>query len=218
MRLIYAIIALLPGIAFAQENRVPAELFGIRVGALYQLREDGSHTMPVAKVTSVQNFGGTGIHVYFEPLVNMPEFPYVEQRAEGSEHYKTSYRLDMLPVLPDDAQAREELTEVADYRVVRVEWSDIDRPAKAGSDAFFWAVSFCKSVAADLRIEPEIMNHGWYECTFVGRDLEMAVSSQFGRNISLSFRKEISEKMKDVSESRVRQMEMDRIRPYKLPD
>jgi hypothetical protein len=205
-------------VAFAEgDERFPAELFGIRIGAVYQFREDGAHTLPVAKVTGVQKLS-PGINIYFEPFHKSPTFPYVELREEGIEHFKSSHRLYALPVFPDDTTALENPTDVGDYKIIRIDWSDIDQPAKPRSDAFFWAVDFCKAVAGDLRLDPVITNYGWYECTFGGRDLEMTVSSEFGRNIRLSYRPEITDDMERVVESVVRQMEIERVRPYTFAD
>ena len=105
------------------------------------------------------------------------------------------------------------------YRVALVEWSEF----KSGSDqdSYFWASSFCKSVAGDLGVEPTITDFyedNWYTCAFVGQERELEVTSQFGKMISLSFTDEISEEMEKAIETRARQLEMNRVRPYTLPD
>jgi hypothetical protein len=48
----HVLLLLLPCVALAQEQ-VPTELFGVPLGGTYQLKEDGSHTLPVAKVTGL---------------------------------------------------------------------------------------------------------------------------------------------------------------------
>jgi hypothetical protein len=215
-RSVLHLFALVPTVALAQQGeRIPEDLFGVPLGAVYRMDEDGSHDLPVKKVTGVQRFIGMGVHVYFEPLEDNPAFLYSEQREDGNEYFKTSHRLYMLPVLADDAAK----DEVVGYRVALVEWSEFE--SEPDQSSYFWASSFCKSVAGDLGVQAEIVDfyeESWYGCDFAGKERQLVVTSQFGKTITLSFNDEISEQMEKAIEVRVRQLEMDRVRPYTLPN
>lgn len=210
------LLLLLPYVAFAQEReRVPKELFGVSLDATYQLKEDGSNTLPVAKVAGVIRTPGMGIHLYFEPLQKDQMFPYVEYPDWSNEYLMTSYRLFLLPVIADDVDTREELGAVSEFRVVLIEWSNLGDGGKRNNDSYSWAVDLCESMAGDLGLQPDVRDSSqdnWHICTFAGPERELEVSggphagfpivgpereleiaSQFGKAISLQNRNAIAE-------------------------
>jgi hypothetical protein len=206
----HVLVLLLPCIAFAQEEeRVPTELFGVLLGGTYQLKEDDSHTLPVAEVKGLIRYEGL-VHVYFEPLQQNPMFPYVEYPDKNNDHLVTSYRLQLLPVVTDDIDSLEEHEAVTEFRVVLIEWSTFAEWKEADSDDYAWAIDLCESIAADLALKPDVrdfLQDNWHICTFAGPEREIEVSqgrfegypiegpereleiaSQLGRSITLANR------------------------------
>jgi hypothetical protein len=205
----HVLLLLLPCVAVAQEQ-VPTELFGVLLGGTYQLKENGSHTFPVAKVSGLIRYEGILQHVYFEPLQQNPMFPYVEYPKVSNDHLVTSYRLEVHPVTTDDIDTLEELGTVTEFRVVLIEWSTFGDLREADGDDYSWAVDLCKSMAADLGLEPDLrdsLQDNWHVCTFDGPEREIKVSqgrykgypiegpereleiaSQLGRSVTLANR------------------------------
>jgi hypothetical protein len=184
MRPIHQVLSLLlPCVAFAQDpERVPKELFGVALDGIYQLEEDGSHTLPVARVTGIIRTPGHSAHVYFEPLQKDPMFPYVEYPGDRNEYLRTSYRLQLLPVITDDIDTREDLSAITEFRVVGIYWSRAADGRGRDSDNYAWAIRLCESTANDIGLEPDVEDtHNWFICTFAGPEREGKVSRGFLR-------------------------------------
>ena len=206
--------------ASAKEGRpVPGELFGITLGEKYLIYPDGEPAqkrLPVRKGLSWSIFAGAGIHLYFEPLKDYSAFPYVEEEGGSSENQvtKSSFRLYLYPVIPENISSLEEMNEgMLLWEVALIEWSG----ELEGRDKYYWAMEMCELFAMDSAVEPEIFQHepdDWYQCSFTDDVREFKVSSNFGPTVTLQFTREAFDEKGEAVWERRKRLRIEEIRPY----
>ncbi len=204
--------------ALAQEatREVPRELFGIKVGEVYDIGNPDTGDLgnfPVKSFAGIQRFLGSGISYYFEPLKANPEFEYKEERIKPDEkYYTTSFRAYILPVLPSDITTMEQLRsrwQKVQHRVALIEWQ---KKMPSEEDAYFRSLDYCKTFAASLNVAPEITDiydtiGKWYSCKFTSGEREFEIRNAGELlTVGLSLRKDIREKMEKDTETFVRKL------------
>ena len=198
-------------------NEIPRELFGIRLGAQFKPPpefEDAGDSVPYKRATGSQNrIMGTGIHLYVEPRKTYKAFPYIEYPEPDNKYFTTSFRLLVLPVIPDSVISMEKLGTDFEWEVVLIEWADSDDE----SDGYFWAEEMCKTFSLDFNVEPTIVDQikqDWYECRFVSNDRVFKISSQFRKEVALKYVSGVIEQKSNAVEDSARRLQLEEIRPY----
>jgi hypothetical protein len=103
--------------AEAQElPAVPATLFGVSLGSIYEYSPDGAGdtavgTFPVKRLVSERQSVHKGLSLYFEPLTEYTVFPFRETAQADGANRITSYRLHVFPVIPSGDTTLAELRE-----------------------------------------------------------------------------------------------------------
>jgi hypothetical protein len=217
VKLRFALLPLLAFTAQAQETpEVPAVLFDIGLGSLYELPAAGADenavgTFPVKRLVSEQLSLHRGQSLYFEPLTESEAFPFREFVQENSDYPITSYRVRVFPVLPTDATTLAELRELnLAQQVSLIEWS-LGNSGLGGSDAYNWAFDLCKSIELELRIEPEITDlaeRHIYRCVFSSSERKLEVTSVLGQTIQLSLAKEVADRIEANVYRTIRRLEL----------
>ena len=206
------------------QTNVPTKLFDVELGGIYEIGDGGNDlgTMPVSKATGTQSaFLQPGIHYYFKPLKEYPAFEYIEYPEDDSEFFRTSYLLNLLPVIPDSVERTEDLeTQVISYEVTGILWQLSENNNESGN--YSWAMNLCKSFSVDLGIEPSVSSHStlgpfMYECKFSDEERELTVTSWPFRILKLSYLTDIFESKNEAFEAKLRMLQMEDIRPYQLP-
>lgn len=216
MKPVLALLSLLAVAARAQTPPgVPAVLFDVFLGAVYEYPADGTDenavgTFPVKRLLSERSSLHRGVSLYFEPLNEEAAFPFRDTETESSASPMSSYRLFVYPVLPEDDAPLAELRERnLPQRVFMVEWSQGDGRR---SDAYVWAIDLCKSIEAESGIAPEVTDTAEsdvYRCVFSDGERELEVSSVVGRTIQLSFADAISDETEAAVYTRIRRLELE---------
>ena len=177
------------------EGPVPTKLFGIELGRIYEISEDGRlKGAPIKKFTGMRKFLGQGIHYYFEPSRKYLPFEYVEWKEENSDYFTTSFRLYLFPVIPEGFGITEDTkSEDLKWEVAVVEWAiRVEKDDQhTENDAFYWAVDMCKSVQVDLEMSPtNEINHleaNWHKCEFQADYGVLEIDSSIARVQTHSF-------------------------------
>ncbi len=220
-------VLVFPFTTYAQNDApspFPETLFGVKLGGIYNIgSSDENHlevgTFPVKRATGVRQWiGGPGINYYFEPLKEYEAFKYIEKREKPNDKFfKTSFRLHVFPIFPKNTSlSLKELTgDMFTYEVATIEWSK-DETKKDG--AYYWAVSFCKSLQVDLAKQPTIIDHyesKHYECLFKENDRELSADSYGKRkSFELKYINSVFKKKSDAIDKIGRKWRMKDIRPY----
>ena len=193
-------------------NEVPKELFGIKLGALYDLSKvtrESNGGLPIKEFTGSNQFLGYGTHFYFEPIKESKYFPYKEnKKKDNDKFYTTNYRLYLLPVIPSSIKTIEELSSSKlDMEVIIIEWSD---EKKNQEEAYFWAMEMCKTFSSDIKIKPVIVDNyeskGFF-CEFKQDnrilDIHKMMNSVY---FSLNYDKVVSDKKNKEVEDKIRKL------------
>jgi hypothetical protein len=214
MKLLFALVPFLVFPAQAQDvPQVPTELFDIALGGTYEYSSDRAYagTFPVKRLVSEQLSLHRGLSLYFEPLTESAAFPFFEIPQENGGYPIASYRLHVYPVIPAAPTTLADLRErKLPQRVFMIEWSR--GQSETDRDGYDWAIDLCKSIEANLGMEPEvrdIVDSGTYRCVFSDGERELEVSSVLGRTIQLSFADEIEDQMDADVNSRIRRLEQE---------
>jgi hypothetical protein len=221
MKVLVVLLASLIFPAQSQEARqVPTSLFGIELGQSYEFPavsagDNAVGTFPVKRLVSEQRSLHRGLSVYFEPLGEAEGFPYHEIAQEHGDYPIASYRVRVYPVIPRDVTTLAALRELnLPQQVSLVEWS-LGNSETSGDDGYAWARELCKSMEADLGLEPRITDMAEkdvYACVFSSGERELAVTSVVGRTLQLSFIDEITDRMDADVHSRIRRLEIEEAR------
>lgn len=197
----------------AQRRPVPTELFGITVGATYDLGNPDNGDLgnfPVKKFAGINKFLGQGFSYYFEPIKESKFFEYVEMKKKPEDKYfTTSFRAYLLPVVPPDIKSMKEfIARSAEFKseVILIEWNS---DAKNKDEAYYWAIDLCKTFSADFSVAPKITDfreEKWYECAFSSGDLVFRVSSSYSRSVQLQLNDEVSAAKEQQIENFVRRL------------
>ncbi len=216
-------LAVCVGNSIAEPQGVPKALFGITLGAKYDVGDSEKKILgnfPVQKITgSSRSWLGNGQNVYFKPKETYPAFEYKEKPEKPQDKYfPTTFRAYVLPIITESVSSMEELRNVKVLKeVMRVEWYS---EAKSVSDAFYWAVDLCKIFASDIPVKPVIQEqfekeHGFYNCTFADGDREFSVkSSGSSMVVALEHNKSISQQKEEGIENWLRRLHAKQIKPY----
>ena len=195
---------------------VPKELFGIKLGSIYDftnVTRESVGNLPIKQFTGTEQSFGIGTHFYFVPLKESKYFPYTEKKKTGNvKFFNTSYRLYLLPVIPDSIKTIEELsTSKFDMEVALIEWSD---EKKDKEEAYFWAMEMCKIFSSDTKTKPEILdNYEFkthpYDCKFK-KDNRMLRINNMSNSVyfSLQYDKEFMDKKTEQIEEKIRKLKL----------
>ncbi len=207
---------LISNLAFAIEpaREIPTELFGIRLGEVYDAGgtpPGKKGNFPVKRFTGANKFFGEGVSYYFEPSKRYKAFPYVEEKKSKSDKYfGSSFRAYILPLIPDTISSAEELENTPlKWQPIVIEWSI---KAKSEANAYYWAIDLCKTFAIDFGSKPEILDvyekdHKSYVCTFSADNREFLVAAQYGsQRVALRYNDETSRSMSAMVETKRRKM------------
>ena len=193
---------------------VPKELFGIKLGSIYDstnVTRENVGNLPIKQFTGSEQSFGIGTHFYFEPLKESKYFPYTEKKKTGNvKFFNTSYRLYLLPVIPDSIKTIEELSASKfDMEVALIEWSD---EKKDEEKAYFWAMEMCKIFSSDTKTKPEIFDNYEskdYFCKFK-KDNRMLDISSLSNSVyfKLQYDKEFMDKKTEQIEEKIRKLKL----------
>jgi hypothetical protein len=197
-----------------KQNAVPKELFGIKLGNIYNLG-DGSRNsvgnLPIKKIGGIEASFTIGQHLYFQPLSVNPKFEYTESKKNSwDEYFTTTYRLYLLPVIPKSIESIDELKNLKfdTAEIALISWSN---KLKDDSAAYYWAVDMCKTFEADIGKKSE--SHDDYKleihsCAFRNEDRILNINN-IGDLVSfeLKYAKEIFDKKIDDIDSRIRKIQ-----------
>jgi hypothetical protein len=218
MRLRYALLPFLAFPAQAQEApEMPTMLFDVGVGSVYEYPPAGADenavgTFPVKRLVSEQLSLHRGLSLYFEPLTESGAFPFSEIAQESGDYPISSYRLHVFPIIPRDVTTLADLRELnLPQRVTMIEWSrGHDQQSDGG--AYTWALNLCKTIEANLGMEPEItdiVERDTYRCVFSSDERELEVTSAVGRTIQLSLADEVEDQQAADVQYRIRKLEIE---------
>ena len=132
----------------ADNQKFPDSLFGVNLGGIYNLGSGNDSkdvgNIPVKKFTGMQQFLGSGLHYYFEPLKDYKAFRYVERRENpDDEYFTTSFSAYILPVIPEKTKSLDGLEKVVvNWEVISIVWTDILDKNGNKKEEYFWAVDF----------------------------------------------------------------------------
>jgi hypothetical protein len=182
------VVALIPpsNASAKQAAAFPNDLFDVKLGGIYKLGKGQTPydvgSLPVSKFTAIQRYLGSGLHYFFKPLKEHKAFDYIERRYHlDDEHYETSFRLYLLPVISKKITLRKELENIEwDWTVMLIEWSSQSREYE---DAYYWASSLCKNMESDLALAPQItadFESKKYNCTFKEGDRKLEIKAVEG--------------------------------------
>lgn len=227
---ILASLFLLAGSVHSEERRqLPFELFGVPLGAIVRAdpeAEDRLRGLPSVVVKSAEVVLGHGIHVYFKPLKEFEGFPYIERSMDDSDPFpKTSFRLYLLPVIPDSVTTREQLTELSDskdleFEVTLIEWYNESADENEEWSAYSNARRLCATFSLDFEVQPDIHSQSlneWhtYICDFEQENRMFRVIGQYGATrVSLQDTEAVSDLKERALEEKFRRFELESIRPY----
>ncbi len=204
---------------------IPEILFDIPLGGIYDI---GSHegedvgTLPVRTIKWTEDPADYGLPgpsrgLFFEPLTSNPAYPYLENQTNG--HVETTFRLFVLPVIPDDASSRAEVDmDRLLWKVGAIQWYD-PKSNDPEDRKYGWAINLCKSVAADLGIEPKVSDepeYNTYQCDFANQERMLRIGSSGGKKIKLQYLDDVWLEIHDGVRTKIRKLEMDDTRPYRL--
>lgn len=203
---------------------VPKSLFGVTLGEVYKTESKNDfaeHGFPVEKITGAQSFMGHGMHFYFKPKKAYPGFPYAESepRKSDSDFHKTSFRLYVFPIIPEDIDTAKllESKETWEWEVALIEWSDDD--AGNSWDTYERIKNLCDMFAQDLNMEPDIVDKisevdKVYSCTFTTGQRQLKATSRHFPRVSLSYTQELSRQREKAMKRRINELRINEIRPY----
>jgi len=169
-------------------GELPTKLFGIELLKSFNVPEDQPEkpTFP-AEFVSAETSLGAGQSIYFKPRKDYKDYPYKEYPQEKNPQFPTtSFRMYVHPVLTTMPLTPD--TWIEEWRVVIIEYSTISDECdkKCEEKNYYKAITLCGVFAADLGIEPEILEYDrsgqfrWsYACSFVRGDIKFEVSSFF---------------------------------------
>lgn len=196
---------------------VPGELFGVQLGAVYNIPERGAGTLPVKRVTGANRFLGEGTHIYFEPTKPLPAFPFKELRRSADGAFsESSFRLYALPSIPSSVTTAAQLAGLpSEWEIATIEWSE---QSDDKALAYGWASDMCKTFAVDLAREPTVVDQvleNFFECSFQDSTRELKVSSFPWPTLTLTYPKSYLDQRSSTVERKRRQLEAQEIRPYR---
>lgn len=154
------------------QRDVPKELFDIELGKIYNIGDGTKNSigdLPIKKITGYESSLTIGQHIYFQPLSANKTLEYKElKNSQADEHFKTTYRLYLLPVLPKSIDSMEELGafKFDKGEVAVIAWAD---KLKDEKEAYYWAKDMCETFVADIgKTTKVIENHdlSLYSCIF----------------------------------------------------
>lgn len=205
---------------------LPTKLFGITLGSIFEIdatKDVDSKNFPIKEFRGINRFLGQGAHFYFEPLSTNSSLPYAEKKKQDSDkYYRTSYRLYLLPIVPDKAKSITEFYEsIRNWEVTAITWEEIDLKreqfaidSKEEKDArnadYNWAFRLCKTFEAEFVIKPktsDFINSNTYACKFTQDDRTFEVSSIYKKSLRLSFRRDIADKKDADITTSIRQLQ-----------
>ena len=203
---------------------VPDKLFGVPLGGIYDIGTPelvGIGNLPIKKFTGAQKFLGEGLHYYFEPKEAYKAFNYVERpEKQGEQYFPTSFRLYLLPVIPNTITNIEQFEKATlKWEVSVIEWSGeaTKDDHKAKDEAYYWAIDICKTFESDISVKPEIYNNfedKLYSCTFSSGDRKLVVGSLSAKYFQLSYAGNIFNKKTDNVDNTIRKLRAKNIKPY----
>ena len=221
MRLSALLLLLITSIALnaAESGEVPKKLFDVPVGGIFNIGtgiDGAAGELPVKRFVDFSWEGRSGISYFFEPLNDYSVFEFKEYQDENSGQVRATFRLFLIPIIPEVAATDHDVDETQiDWEVVQIVWRDLRDSTVLDQ---VWAVDWCDSVSADLGISAEVlMNNLEFDifiCEFAADSRRLVVSSSQGRSIRLSYSADIIGSKVSAVEKRMRQLEMERIRPY----
>lgn len=206
---------------------IPAFLFDIPLGGIYDI---GTHegedvgTLPVRTIKwteDPEDYGlpGPSLGLFFEPLTTNPAYPYLENQTNG--HVETTFRLAVLPVIPDDASSLAEVDmDRLLWMIFAIQWYD-PKSNDPEDRKYSWAKNLCKSVAADLGIEPKVSDepeYNSYQCDFANQERMLRIAGMGGKMLKLQYTDDVWLEMRDGVRTKIRKLEMEDTRPYRLPE
>ncbi len=197
-----------------KNNAVPTELFGIKLGNIYNLG-DGSRNsvgnLPIKKIGGIEASFTIGQHLYFQPLNENPKFEYIENKKNVSdEYFTTTYHLYLLPIIPKSVATMDELKKLKfdTAEIAQIDWSN---KLKDDSTAYYWAVDMCHTFEADIGKKTESHDDHKSElhsCTFRTEERILNINNMGNRvNFELKYAKEIFDKKIEETDSRIRKMQ-----------
>lgn len=197
-----------------KQNVVPKELFGIKLGSIYNLG-DGSRNsvgnLPVKKIGGVEASLTIGQHLYFQPQNTNPKFEYIENRKNASdEYFTTTYHLYLLPIIPKSTATLDELKKLKfdTAEIAQIDWSN---ELKDDSAAYYWAIDMCQTFEADIGKKSESHDDHKLElhsCTFRTEERILNLNNMGNRvSFKLKYAKEIFDKKIEEIDTRIRKIQ-----------
>lgn len=209
----------------AQTSSVPKSLFGIELGGNYTLPDSEGQpgSFPVKQVVSTLKFLGSGLHIYFEPDKEYPNYPFRKYKSKPEDKYfQTNFRIYAYPDLPtSNEQLKAAAGQLIKFKVATVEWSGEDRSGKSEKEktqgAYFWAKDFCKTLQLDQRVKPKITDsndYSFYECEFKEGDRVLYVNSWVNGHFGLKYDQGHMKSLDSRVEKVQRKLNFNQDKPY----
>ena len=234
--LVLMMFQVLPIIVIANNN-IPNQLFGVTLGTKY--KEDNLNILNVKKLTGCEYSLGYGLHCYFKPIdeASSLAFPYIEnKKSPKNEAYKTSFRLYLLPVIPNnlkidsiDITTKESLEKSIDeldkeitnegYEILSISWSEFPEERNKDEirkDYYYWAVDLCKIFEERLYTKPKISDyydHKNYVCKFVFNEKEFVITAMGFKEVKLKYADKVLDKKNKALEAILRKVQAKIILP-----
>jgi hypothetical protein len=201
------------------ERTVPTRLFGITLGATYDVGDGPNNLgdLPVLKYTGSRTFLGHGVHYYFKPKSENKAFPYIEKRTKPDDQFfETSFRLYLFPAIPPNVKTIQQLDKLKlKWEVATIEWSDT---ATSKEDAYYWAADLCSTFEMDIGAKPSVLDNldmKSHSCSWTSGDREFSVRNlQAMKIVELTYKHAVVERKDKAVEARLRKLRVNEIRPY----
>ena len=206
---------------------IPEILFDIPLGGIYDIGPHEGEDVGALPVRTIkwterpEDYGlsGPSLGLFFEPLTSNPAYPYLENEDNG--HVETTFRLTVLPVIPDDISSLADLDmDRLLWMISAVQWYD-PKSSDPEDRKYSWAKNLCKSVAADLGIEPKVSDdpeHNSYQCDFANQERMLQIGSLGGKMLKLQYKDDVWLEMSEGVRTKIRKLEMEDTRPYRLSE
>jgi len=204
--------------SFCSASEVPHSLFGIELGSAFTVLTDDSMkttNLPVTRITGMQKFMGSGVHIYFEPIKDYPEFDYkIVEAVSGSEYFKTTFSIYAFPVVPPDIKTSDQyqsLSEV-EFEVAGIRWQDF---TGTDQERYLKSDRLCSILKVDLEQSPtsdlDNFDTRYRHCHFAHENRK--IESEFG-GLSLDYTDEYFDLRNEEIKTQWLKLEANRIRPY----
>jgi len=177
--------------ALEQKRHIPDELFGIRLGSIYEMNSavDTVQLFPAKRPLTIETNEVPGMLIYhFEPSKKYDAFQFIEKGGLDSKSNTSSFYTSFTLQLPPDLENLKQLNEkLLRAEVLHIVWW-ID--ASQNLDTYLWSKSLCDTFVADFLEVPKIFDY-WerkiYECEFSYENRSFKVSNITGQSVSLAF-------------------------------